>query len=159
MRRKLGLILFLFLVGSDLLVGGRVLTSGRADDSGQELAARLGLFTRAFQLIRQDYVDPEKTEAKGLVHAAIKQMLVKLDPHSIYLDANDFQDSQEENKGEVTGIGIVVSALNGFITIVSSVEDAPASKAGLMAGDQIPAINGVREEATKDRDTTPHFTG
>src|SRR5260221_4188328 len=146
MRRKLGLIFLFLLVGLDLLVGGKVLTSGRADDTGQELAARLGLFTRAFQLIREDYVDPEKTDTKGLIHAAIKQMLAKLDPHSIYLDANDFQDSQEENKGEVTGIGIVVSAINGFITIVSSVEDAPASKAGLMAGDQIMAINGVKVE-------------
>jgi carboxyl-terminal processing protease len=159
MRRKLGLIFLLFLVGLDLLVGGRVLTSGRADDVGQELAARLGLFTRAFQLIRQDYVDPQKTEAKDLVHAAIKQMLGKLDPHSIYLDANDFQDSQEENKGEVTGIGIVVSALNGFITIVSSVEDAPASKAGLMAGDQILAINGVKVERKTVEDIAPLLRG
>src|SRR5258707_11500834 len=155
MRRKLGLIFLLFLVGFDLLIGGRVLTSGRADDTGQELAARLGLFTRAFQLIRQDYVDPEKTEAKDLVHAAIIQMLTKLDTHSIYLDANDFQDSQEENKGEVTGIGIVVSAINGFITIVSSVEDAPASKAGLMAGAQIMAINAGKWEATTSQDTAP----
>ncbi len=159
MRRKLGLIFLFLLVGLDLLVGGKVLTSGRADDTGQELAARLGLFTRAFQLIRQDYVDPEKTDAKDLVHAAIKQMLTKLDPHSIYLDANDFQDSQEENKGEVTGIGIVVSAINGFITIVSSVEDAPASKAGLMAGDQIMAINGVKVERKTVEDIAPLLRG
>jgi carboxyl-terminal processing protease len=159
MRRKLGLIFLLLLVGSDLFIGGRILTSGRAEDSGQELAARLNLFTRALQLIRQDYVDPEKTDTKNLVHAAIKQMLAKLDPHSIYLDANDFQDSQEENKGEVTGIGIVVSAINGFITIVSSVEDAPAAKAGLMAGDQILAINGVKVERKTVEDIAPLLRG
>jgi carboxyl-terminal processing protease len=159
MRQKLGLIFLPLLVGLDLLIGGRILTSGQAEDSGQEIAARLGLFTRALQLIRQDYVEPGKTDTKDLVHAAIKQMLAKLDPHSIYLDASDFQDSQEENKGEVIGIGIVVSTINGFITIVSSVEDAPASKAGLMAGDQILAINGVKVERKTVEDIAPLLRG
>jgi carboxyl-terminal processing protease len=159
MRRKLGLILLVLLIGLDLFLGGRVLTSGLADDTGQEIAARLGLFTRAFQLIRQDYVDAEKTDTKSLVRAAIKQMLAKLDPHSIYLDANDFHDSQEENKGEVTGIGIVVSSINGFITIVSSVEDAPAFKAGLMAGDQILAINDVKVERKTVEEIAPLLRG
>jgi carboxyl-terminal processing protease len=159
MRQKLGLILLLLFVGLDLLIGGRILTSGQAEDSGQEISARLGLFTRAFQLIRQDYVDPDKTDTRGLVHAAIKQMLGRLDPHSIYLEASDFQDSQDENKGELTGIGIVVSALNGFITIVSSVEDAPAFKAGLMAGDQILAVNDVNVERKTVEDIAPLLRG
>jgi carboxyl-terminal processing protease len=159
MRRKLSLIFLVLLVGLDLLFGGRILTSGRADDSGQEIAARLGLFTRALQLIRQDYVDPEKTDTRSLLRAGIKQMLAKLDPHSIYLDAADFKDSQEENKGEVTGIGIVVSAINGLITIVSSIEDAPAFKAGLMAGDQILAINDVNIERKTIEDIGPLLRG
>jgi carboxyl-terminal processing protease len=159
MRRIPSSIFLVLLVGLDLLIGGRILTSGQVDESGTEIAARLGLFTRALQLIRQDYVEPEKTDSRSLIRAGIKQMLARLDPHSLYLDAADFHDSQEENKGEVTGIGIVVSAINGLITIVSSIEDAPAFKAGLMAGDQIMAINGINVERKTVEDIAPLLRG
>jgi carboxyl-terminal processing protease len=86
-------------------------------------------------------------------------MLAKLDPHSAYLEAEDYQDFQEENRGEVTGIGIVVAEINGQLTVVSAVEEAPAAKAGVVPGDQIVAIEGVNVEHKRVEDIGPLLRG
>ena len=66
------------------------------------------LFARVLQLVRQDYVDPDKTSYKDLTYAALRGMLSSLDPHSQFLDEENFQDIQRETKGEFSGLGIVI---------------------------------------------------
>jgi carboxyl-terminal processing protease len=95
------------------------------------------LFARVVQLIRQDYVDGTKVSYKDLTYAALRGMLSSLDPHSQFLDEEDFQDIERETKGEFSGLGIVVGVKDGNLIILSPMEDSPGGRAGLMPGDRI----------------------
>jgi carboxyl-terminal processing protease len=99
----------------------------------------LQLFGRAFDLVRQDYV--EKPEAKKLVGAAINGMVSGLDPHSNYMDAKAFSDMQAETSGQFGGLGMQVTMENGRVKVVSPIDDTPAAKAGILAGDFITRID------------------
>jgi carboxyl-terminal processing protease len=113
------------------------------DDSGY---SQISIFAKAVELIRQDYVDGTKTSYHDLITAAMKGMLASLDPHSQFMDPDDFRDMQDDTRSRFNGLGIEVSMKNGLPTIVSSMEDTPAAKAGILAGDQIIKVNGVSTE-------------
>ena len=158
-NRTLGYTLVVLFLVLDLAIGGSLLSSGNADVADDDAAAWLRVFTRAFEIVKQDYADPKKATSQQLVHAGLREMLAKLDPHSAYLEAEDYQDFQEENRGEVTGIGIVIAEINGHLTVVSAVEEAPAAKAGIVPGDQIVAIEGVNVEHKRVEDIGPLLRG
>src|SRR3989440_1045727 len=108
--------------------------------------AQISIFAKALELIRQDYVDGNKTSYHDLVTAAMKGMLSSLDPHSQFMDPNDFRDMQDDTRSRFNGLGIEVSMKNGLPTVVTAMEDTPAAKAGILSGDQILRINGVSTE-------------
>jgi len=159
-NRVFGVAFGILFVVLDLLVGGYILSSGKAEvTAGDDAGTWVRVFTQAFELVKQDYVDPKKTSSEKLVNAGLHQMLSKLDPHSAFLDAEDYQEFQEENRGEITGIGIVVSGIDGRLTVVSAVEDAPAAKAGILPGDQIFGIGDVNVEHKTVEDIGPLLRG
>ncbi len=100
----------------------------------------LNLFGDVFERIRTEYV--EETPDKKLIESAINGMLTSLDPHSSYLDEKAFNDMQVQTKGEFGGLGIEVTMENGLVKVVSPIDDTPAHKAGVMAGDLIAEIDG-----------------
>jgi carboxyl-terminal processing protease len=102
---------------------------------------QLDLFGDIFERIRGQYV--EEVDSKALIEAAINGMLTSLDPHSSYLSANDFDDMQEQTKGEFGGLGIEVSQEQGFVKVVSPMDGTPADLAGVEAGDFITHVNGA----------------
>ncbi|MFL6554052.1 MAG: S41 family peptidase, partial [Chthoniobacterales bacterium] len=106
----------------------------------------IAIFAKALELIRQDYVDENKTSYHDLVNAAMKGMLSSLDPHSQFMDPNDFRDMQDDTRSRFNGLGIEVSMKNGLPTVVTAMEDTPAAKAGILSGDQILRINGISTE-------------
>src|SRR6201993_4860893 len=108
--------------------------------------SQIAIFAKALELIRQDYVDENKTSYHDLVTAAMKGMLASLDPHSQYMDPNDFRDMQDDTRSRFNGLGIEVSIKNGLPTIVTAMEDTPAAKAGILSGDQILKINAASTE-------------
>src|SRR5213082_3038090 len=97
-------------------------------------------------VLRQDYVDGDKTSYHDLVYAAMKGMLASLDPHSQFMEPDDFRDMQDDTRSRFNGLGIEVSSKNGVLTVVTPMEDTPAAKAGILAGDQILKINGTPTE-------------
>lgn len=99
----------------------------------------LALFSDVFQRVRTDYVEPVKDS--DLIEAAINGMLSSLDPHSSYLNENNFKEMQVQTKGEFGGLGIEVTMEGGLVKVVSPIDDTPAFKAGIHAGDYISAIN------------------
>src|SRR5881394_3760934 len=108
--------------------------------------SQISIFAKAIELIRQDYVDGNKTSYHDLVTAAMKGMLSSLDPHSQFMDPNDFRDMQDDTRSRFNGLGIEVSMKNGLPTVVTAMEDTPAAKAGILSGDQILRINGISTE-------------
>src|ERR1700751_1496344 len=108
--------------------------------------AQISIFAKALELIRQDYVDDNKTSYHDLVTAAMKGMLSSLDPHSQFMDPNDFRDMQDDTRSRFNGLGIEVSMKNGLPTVITAMEDTPAAKAGILSGDQILRINGISTE-------------
>jgi carboxyl-terminal processing protease len=95
----------------------------------------LRAFTEVFGKIKSDYVEP--VEDKKLISEAINGMLSGLDPHSAYLDADAFKDLQVSTQGQFGGLGIEVGMEDGFVKVVSPIEDTPAYQAGIKSGDLI----------------------
>jgi carboxyl-terminal processing protease len=95
----------------------------------------LRAFTEIFGKIKNDYVEP--VDDKKLITEAINGMLSGLDPHSAYLDGEAFKELQVGTQGEFGGLGIEVGMEDGFVKVVSPIEDTPAHKAGLKTGDLI----------------------
>ncbi len=95
----------------------------------------LRTFAKVFNQIRQGYV--KEVSDSDLLEYAIKGMLSELDPHSAYLDATSFESLQTNTSGEFGGLGIEVGMENGFVKVISPIDDTPASRAGVQAGDYI----------------------
>ena len=108
--------------------------------------AQISIFAKALELIRQDYVDDNKTSYHDLINAAMKGMLSSLDPHSQFMNPDDFRDMQDDTRSRFNGLGIEVSMKNGLPTVIAAMEDTPAAKAGVLSGDQILRINGISTE-------------
>ncbi|OGP92993.1 MAG: peptidase S41 [Deltaproteobacteria bacterium RBG_16_54_18] len=134
------LILLSFIFG--LFVGGLCVRNVSAlSDKTYE---KLKVFTDVLEIIKKDYVDDIKTE--DLITGAIEGMLNSLDPHSAYLTADMYKELQVETKGSFGGLGIEVAIKDGILTAIAPIEDTPAYRAGVKAGDRILKIN---EESTK----------
>lgn len=115
--------------------GRKVLTT--PDD--KEMYEYLKTFSDVIDLVKKNYVD--KVKDRDLVYSAIKGILENLDPHSSFLPPDMYKDMQTETKGEFGGIGIEISIKDGFPTVITPIEDTPAYRVGLKAGDQIIRID------------------
>src|SRR5438128_8485471 len=144
-RRFILTVLSLLAVINGLLVL-RLFTAHAAENDPDSGYAQIAVFAKAIQLLRQDYVDGNKTSYHDLVYAAMKGMLASLDPHSQFMEPDDFRDMQDDTRSRFNGLGIEVSSKNGVLTVVTPMEDTPAAKAGILAGDQILKINGTSTE-------------
>jgi carboxyl-terminal processing protease len=105
-----------------------------------ELYQQLNLFGDVLERVRRDYVEP--VDEKALMENAINGMLSSLDPHSSYMNPKVYKDMQIQTRGEFGGLGIEVTMENGVIKVVSPIDDTPAAKAGIQAGDLIFALDG-----------------
>ena len=143
MMRKLTYLLTGAVFGGGLVAfafQGLPLGAGSAVAAGSETYRQLNLFGDVFEKIRTDYV--EKPDDAKLIETAISGMLTGLDPHSSYMDPKSFKDMQVQTKGEFGGLGIEVTQEEGVVKVVTPIDDTPASRAGIMAGDLIVAIDG-----------------
>jgi carboxyl-terminal processing protease len=126
-------------VGALVAVGAAqprlLLQPGQAMAAASDTYRQLNLFGDVFERVRADYV--EKPDDAKLVEAAINGMLASLDPHSTYMDAKDFRDMQVQTRGQFGGLGIEVTMEDGLVKVVTPIDDTPAAKAGVMAGDLI----------------------
>src|SRR5881398_3301311 len=145
------LLALLFGIGFHTLRG-----ADQDDDSGY---SQIAIFAKAVQLIRQDYVDGCKTSYHDLITAALKGMLSSLDPHSQFMDPDDFRDMQEDTRSRFNGLGIEVWMKNGLPTVITAMEDTPAAKAGILSGDQILRINGTSTERMDLQDAINFLRG
>ena len=139
--------------GADLGIGAAL----AQDSSRADTYRLLTLFGDVFERVRAEYVDP--VDDKDLIENSINGMLTGLDPHSSYMNAKAFRDMQVQTKGEFGGLGIEVTQDNGFIKVISPIDDTPASKAGVKAGDIITALDGHTVQGLSLNDAVDKMRG
>ncbi|MBX3020708.1 MAG: S41 family peptidase [Bdellovibrionales bacterium] len=129
-----------FLTAAVLTVTTAPTLKAYAEERYQELQ----LFAKVLNLVQQYYV--EEVDTKKLIYGGIKGMLRELDPHTNFLPPDIYKEFETETSGEFGGIGIEITVQSGILTVISPIEDTPAWKAGIKAGDKIVDIDG---ESTK----------
>ena len=111
----------------------------KSNSSESEIYKKIDLFGEVLEKINKDYVD-EIDQSKSM-DSAINGLLQSLDPYSAYMSPEIFNEMQTETSGEFGGLGIEVSMESGVVKVISPIDDTPASKAGIKAGDYIVKIN------------------
>ncbi|MEC7300956.1 MAG: S41 family peptidase [Pseudomonadota bacterium] len=137
MRNYLKASMAILGIGAVIALSGSV-TAKEKDRS--ETYRLLELFGDVFERVRSDYV--EKVSDEELIEAAIRGMLTDLDPHSAFLNRKHFRDMQVQTKGEFGGLGIEVTMEGGYVKVVSPIDETPAFRAGMKAGDLITHLDG-----------------
>ena len=142
MVRKFGLLLAGAAIGATavLSVSGGFQNSTSAQAAGVGTYRQLSIFGDIFERVRSSYVTEPAEE--DLIENAINGMLTSLDPHSSYLNAKAFSDMRVNTSGKFGGLGIEVTMENELVKVVSPIDDTPAAKAGVLAGDFITKIDG-----------------
>ncbi len=141
-RRTLITILLIFLIASTGFIIGRWTISIVGAEEGYE---ELKIFSEALSIVKKNYV--EEVKPKEIIYGAIKGMLSSLDPHSAFMTPEQYKEMQVDTKGEFGGLGIQIGIKEGMLTVIAPIEDTPAYRAGIKAGDKIIKINN---EFTKD---------
>ncbi len=150
------------LVGLAGVLAGAALTVNLSAIANKDAETALPVeelraFTDVFARIKNDYVEP--VEDKKLITEAINGMLTGLDPHSAYLDAEGFKDLQVGTQGEFGGLGIEVGMEDGFVKVVSPIEDTPAFKAGVKPGDLIIKLDDTPVKGMSLNDAVKRMRG
>ena len=135
-------------VGVGAILGGGLVaasvfagSNANAQNPRAEIYGKLGIFSEVLAFIQSDYVT--EVDKGEVIEAGIDGMLTSLDPHSGYLNPDDYRDIQVDTSGEYGGLGIEIIPEDGFIKVVAPIDDTPASRAGLKSGDLLTAINGA----------------
>src|SRR5271170_1159818 len=143
MRRRLIFGSVTVLLVLNLLIGARIyLSSAHAADQKDSVDANLEVFADVLQKVRTSYVDGTNMTYRTLISSALKGMVGSLDPHSEFMDADDYQQLQDDTEGQFGGLGLVVALKDGFVTVVAPMDDSPGFRAGMLSGDRIVKING-----------------
>lgn len=143
MPRKIPLVFAGAIFGFASMVTVQIAASSEnnPDRDGGGVYRQLAIFGDIFERVRTQYFTPP--DEKKLIENAINGMLTSLDPHSSYMNAEAAKDMRASTKGEFGGLGLEVTMENDLIRVIAPIDDTPASKAGILAGDQIIKINGV----------------
>jgi carboxyl-terminal processing protease len=151
--RSLGLVSVGVLAGVLLSLG----LSAVAQRGSPLPLDELRQFSSVFSAIKNNYVEP--VTDKKLISGAISGMLSDLDPHSAYLDADAFKEMQSATQGEFGGLGIEVGTEDGMVKVISPIEDTPAARAGIRAGDVITKINDTSTKGLSLTDAVKMMRG
>lgn len=139
------LIMSLVIPGVLFINGG----SGDVKANTDDVYRNIELFTEVLRQVEENYVEPR--ESKMLIEGAIKGMMESLDPHSTYMTKEEYDDLRVETQGSFTGVGMHITVRDNILTVISPIEDTPAFKAGIKAGDKIIKID---EKTTLDMTST-----
>src|SRR5512143_1141785 len=138
------ILIVIFVMG--VLMGTGMARYSQADN---ETYDNLKIFSEVLSMVQKNYV--EEVSSKDLIYGAIKGMLSNLDPHSSFMTPEMYKEMQVDTKGEFGGLGIQIGVKDKTLTVIAPIEDTPAYRAGIKAGDKIVKIDG---QPTKDMTLT-----
>jgi carboxyl-terminal processing protease len=144
-------------LGLSLSLGGSMLTEQQPRDSEELTREQARLFTEVMDRVRRDYVEP--LDETALLESAIRGMVAELDAHSQYLDADEYRDIRISTTGSYSGVGLEVSTADDKIIVVTPIDGTPAQEAGILAGDNIVAIDGATVADDGLNDTVSKMRG
>lgn len=130
-----------------------------SSDDGSDRYKSLETLARGLFYLESMYVDPDKVKEYDMVHHALKGVVDHLDPHTMFMPAKAFEQLTSDTQGKFGGVGIIVSEERGRIIVVSPIEDTPAAKAGVKAGDEIIEIDDLPISKMKGRDPVERMRG
>ncbi|RVT95534.1 S41 family peptidase [Rhodovarius crocodyli] len=139
------------------IVAGPLVAAWAQEGGRAETYRLLNLFGDVFERVRAEYVEP--VQDRDLVENAINGMLTGLDPHSSYLNPRNFRDMQVQTRGEFGGLGIEVTQENGYIKVISPIDDTPAARAGIKPGDLITNLNGTSTQGLTLQEAVDQMRG
>ncbi|MBT8422166.1 MAG: S41 family peptidase [Gammaproteobacteria bacterium] len=128
------------LMGLSFSVGGIVLAEREARDAGALPIAEARLFAEVMERVKREYVDT--IDDAELIESAIRGMVSDLDPHSAFLDPEEYREIRINTSGNYTGVGLEVNIEDGRVVIVSPIDDTPAQRAGIRPGDILMMVDG-----------------
>lgn len=143
-RKGRKIALFIATISALVVIIGFGVQHRCAAEGGNDYES-IELFTDVLKIVQKNYV--EEVDTKKLVYGAINGMLSSLDPHSSFLPPDMYKEMKIETKGSFGGLGIEITVKDGYLTVISPIEDTPAFRAGIKAGDQILKIE---DKLTKD---------
>jgi carboxyl-terminal processing protease len=147
MKRRIIYGLVTLLLAANLILGARVyLDSAHAAEQKDSAYSNLELFANVMQKVRTEYVDGTNTTYHDLTYSALKGMVGSLDPHSEFLDPQDYQELEDDTEGQFGGLGLVVETKDGYVTVIAPMDDSPGYRAGIRPGDRVVKIDGKNSE-------------
>ena len=155
--RPLFILLLFILLGLQIAAGQNEIAEQQAPGPEALPLDELRAFTEVFARIKNDYVEP--VDDRKLLEEAIRGMLAGLDPHSAYLDKESYNELQEGTTGEFGGLGIEVGMEDGFIKVISPIDDTPAQKAGIKTGDLIIKLDDTPVKGISLNDAVKRMRG
>ncbi|HEX7653394.1 MAG TPA: S41 family peptidase [Verrucomicrobiae bacterium] len=162
MKRRLiyGFVITLLLV--NLAIGAQIYfaaTTSSPKLTNDNENPQLELFADVLERIHNEYVDGKDMSYQQLVYSSLKGMVNKLDPHSEFMEPTSYQRFADETQGQFGGLGLVVSMREGYVTVVTPMEDTPGFRAGIHAGDRIMKVSGKSVEKLSLDDVVNQLRG
>ena len=146
------------LVLCSCLAVGRIQAAETNDaDSAESAYVQMELLTEMLLQVKKHYVEERSYEE--LMTGALRGLLQSLDPHSVFMDADEYKDMREDTQGEYGGIGIHIGLRDGILTVIAPIEDTPGFRAGLQSGDKIVKIEGERTMGITLREAVTKLRG
>lgn len=146
MKQRLIYGVVIVVLALNLALGAQVYFSSAAAAQKDSPYPNLELFSYVLEKVRRDYVDGTNLTYQQLVYGALRGMVDTLDPHSEFLDPDRFKELQSDTQGQFGGLGVIIQNRDGYITVVTPIEDTPGFRAGILAGDRLLKIDDTSAE-------------
>lgn len=163
MRKRVLYSVLVTALGLNLLIGAQIYFKSAQAAEKENIYPQIELFMRVLERVRQDYVEDningEKLTYERLIHGALRGMLRTLDPYSEYMEPPKYTNMRDDMEGAYGGVGIVIGQNEGFLQVISPMEDSPAFKAGILKGDKIIKIDGKAAEKLTSPDAMKKLRG
>ena len=145
------------VMGVSLSAGGDFLARKQQPTEDEFALEQAHLFAEVMRRVKSDYVEP--IDDSELLESAIRGMVSDLDPHSQYLDADEYRDIRISTTGSYIGIGIEVTEVDGEIQVITPIAGSPAARSGIRSGDQIIAVDGIMVDPDNLQETIGQMRG